>query len=207
MSLRNTVILLLAAGRSSRFAGGDKLLAAYRGRLLLEHAAGLLEGAPVAARIAVAAPDRPARAALLRAAGWDVLECAQALSGQGASLAAGIGAAAGHDRAEAALVLLADMPEVPGAHLHALQDNHAAGHPAVLTRVGEALSPPAIFGRALFPRLQALSGDAGARQILGGMAGIASVPLDPRHALDIDTREDLARAAEGAVGLPPPARD
>ncbi|NNU36023.1 NTP transferase domain-containing protein [Rhizobium sophorae] len=49
----DTAIILLAAGKSSRFEAGDKLMAMYRGAPILERSARLLKGEAVAIRIAV----------------------------------------------------------------------------------------------------------------------------------------------------------
>ena len=51
---------------------------------------------------------------------------------------------------------------------------------------------PALFPRTQFPRLAALRGEQGARQLLrGGGVRIVGVPM-PGGAQDIDTPEDLA---------------
>jgi xanthine dehydrogenase accessory factor len=137
--LGSTALIPLAAGRSSRFEGGDKLMASYRGRRVIDHAAGLLRGETVAARIAIVAPDQPDRAEALRAAGWAVTVCHETDSGQAASLATGIREVAQCGRADAAMVLLADMPEV---HLFTLREALTLQRSAVMSQAKTALLPP-----------------------------------------------------------------
>ncbi len=198
--LAETALVLLAGGASSRFEGGDKLLAPFRGAPLLSHAAGALAGRPVAARIAVTGPGQGLRAGALAGAGWQVVVNPDAADGQGTSLAAGIRHAAAQTGVRRALVLLADMPLVPDDHLSALARAATPGVPAVLSRSAALTGPPAVLDRALFPQLAALTGDRGARDVVAGLDGVATRPLAPDHALDIDCEADLARAAEPANG-------
>lgn len=184
----DTALVLLAAGESSRFEGGDKLLASYRGRRVIDHSARLLTDKKVAARIAIVAPDQSARAHALRTAGWTVTICQDAIAGQAASLAAGIRAATNIPQTDAALVLLADMPAVPEAHLFALREALTPNCVAVLSQRDEVRMPPAIFSRHAFTRLVTLTGDQGASQIFNSLGRTTAVPISPHSALDIDTR-------------------
>lgn len=213
MPLRDTALVLLAAGASRRFEG-DKLMAPLSGRPLLAHVAGALRGARLGARIAVVPPDRPERAALLAAEGWQVLICPQAAEGQGASLAAAIAAVAELPQISAALVILGDMPGVSDAHLMALRGALSAEKSAVMSESASGqLLPPAIFAREVFDALMALGGDQGARRLFPGLARRAVVRLAAGAAQDIDTRADLAlaeaaaqQAAQGQDGAVPPGR-
>jgi CTP:molybdopterin cytidylyltransferase MocA len=188
-----TAIVLLAAGRSSRFVDGDKLLAPLGGRPLITHSAALLGGERVGCRIAVVGPGHEARAELLRAAGWTVVVNAQAESGLASSLAVGIAQARNSPFIEAALVLLADMPDVPQTHLVALRATLGDGCMAVMSATQETLRPPAIFRREVFDQLMSLSGDAGARKVFDRLSATATVELPEPAAADVDTRADLER--------------
>ncbi|MGY6564645.1 MAG: NTP transferase domain-containing protein [Halomonadaceae bacterium] len=191
---RSTALVLLAAGQSSRFEEGDKLLARFRGQRLIQRAATALQGHDLAARIAVIGPDQAARAVELRAAGWTVVVNAQAAQGLSTSLAAGIQQAGQCQHVEAALVLLADMPNVPDAHLIDLRHALTPERTAVMSVSETTHSPPAIFDRAVFDRLLGLAGDAGAGRVFQSLERTATVPIPADWALDIDTRDDLAQA-------------
>ncbi|MBB3360228.1 MULTISPECIES: nucleotidyltransferase family protein [unclassified Novosphingobium] len=184
---RNIALVLLAAGRASRFGGG-KLAALLGGKPVIEHVAAATAALPVAQRILVAAPDVPALPGFTRVA----LDPPQAP--QSRSLALGIAAAPG---ADSVLIALADMPLVPAAHFATML---AAFDGDRLTSScnGQPL-PPALLGAQHFPALLALTGDRGAGALLRDAPALA---LTAEQALDIDTPEDLARAA---ALLPPPS--
>ncbi len=130
----------------------------------------------------------------LRAAGWTVVVNAQAAQGLSTSLAAGIQQAEQCPHVEAALVLLADMPNVPDAHLIDLRNALTPERDAVMSMSEMTHSPPAIFDRAVFDRLLGLAGDAGAGRVFQSLEHTATVPIPADWALDIDTRDDLAQA-------------
>ena len=190
-----TALLMLAAGASARFEGGDKLLAPYKGRAVIAHSAGLLADEQVAARIAVTRADTQKRASLL-GADWEVIENAGADAGQATSLRCGIEAVRAHDRAEQVLIVLADMPDVPDAHLRRLKRAMDTGASAVMTECGGKLMPPAIFLRATFETLMQVEGDRGAKGVFEALQDTVTVPLDPAFARDIDTTDDLQSAEE-----------
>ena len=179
-------VVLLAAGRGVRFGGG-KLAAELGGRALVLHAAGVLAGLPFARRIAVVGPGVPALGGL----GFDAVFAAEGAP-MSASLAAGVRAAEG---ARAVLIALGDMPLVPAAHLRALVAGFDGDR--IASSSGGRVMPPAIWGARHFPALMALQGDKGAAALLVGAPWVA---LPAGAALDVDTAEDLARAA-ALIGL------
>jgi molybdenum cofactor cytidylyltransferase len=56
------------------------------------------------------------------------------------------------------------------------------------------IGAPCILPRTLFARLRELQGDRGAKPLLHRLAEVTRVPM-PSAEFDIDTREDLTRAA------------
>ncbi len=92
------------------------------------------------------------------------------------------------------LIMLADMPEIESEDLMRLV--HAAkAHPDQICRaVTEDGTPgqPALFPACLRPRLQTLTGDKGARDLIA-TEGYHAVELpDQRAVVDLDTPEDWA---------------
>lgn len=189
----DVALVLLAAGRSERFEAGDKLLAPLDGAPVLSHAAQLLPDEAVAARLAVVGPDDAKRAGRLEEAGWQPVHNLDAAKGQSTSLAAGIEAVM-QTGAEAALILLADMPHVTHAHLRALVAEYRLGHSAVMSEASGVLCPPAIFDETAFEALRRLDGDTGAKAIFGALPRTSTVAMPSDEALDIDTQSDLDRA-------------
>lgn len=175
-----TALLLLAAGRGTRFGGG-KLAAQLEGKSLAQHAADNLSALPFTRRLAVCSdrtPDLPEFERIL-------LDPASAPLSRSINL--GIAALSSED---AVLIALADMPLAPPSHFAALIAQFDGGR--IGTRVGNLTMVPAIFGAGHFQALMALSGDQGAGAML---RDAPAVVLDPSFALDVDTPEDLHRAS------------
>jgi molybdenum cofactor cytidylyltransferase len=172
--------LLLAAGRGSRF-GGDKLRTELDGVPLFHHAARTMAAVDLAWRFAVIAGGSPPP-------GFDPVVNRDPAAGQGRSLALGV-TVARQAGADAVLVMLADMPCVSEAHLRRLLDRHLGSDTLVTSGDGVTRMPPALFGRRWFPALEALTGDQGARDLIGRAelveAGAAELG-------DIDRPADLA---------------
>jgi molybdenum cofactor cytidylyltransferase len=181
--------LLLAAGSAKRF-GSNKLL----------HP--LLHGVPIAVQaarhlkqeisivFAVLRPGSDELSALLKAEGCEVVVCANADDGMGASLAYAVRAAGA---ADGYLVALADMPFVRPTSIAAVRDALASGArvaaPYFRTRRGHPVGISGKFRR----ELEALGADEGARQLLAAHeAEIVKVPVgDPGVIRDIDEPGDL----------------
>ena len=185
-------IVILAAGRSSRMRGGDKLLEEIEGTpLILRAVRAALRAAP---EVVVTLPPASPRRAWLADAPVRVVEVEGPMS---ASLAAGIGAVT----RDAALVHLADMPEIGARELGAMARAWTASDAPILRATTEDGTPgqPVCFDRSLFAELAALTGDRGAREVIA-RHGFEAVPLPGRAALvDLDTPEDWAawRASGG----------
>ena len=160
--LQNTAVVLLAAGRSARF-GAEKLVVPVNRAPMVSHALRLGGRFPFKQKIAIVRPDLPEVEELCRRAGFHAVRNYDASSGMSQSLDLGIEAIAD---AEAALVLLADMPFVSEHHIRLLLV--AFGDPPGIVasaRLGVRM-PPAIIGRRLFPKARLLTGDIGARALI-----------------------------------------
>lgn len=183
---RNIAAILLAAGRSERFGSDDKLMVPLDGEPLGLHAARRIVELAPGQHIAVCESADHPLAARLAALGYEIVTNPHPERGLSQSLASGIAAA---DKAEAALVCLADMPFVTTAHLEALLARFDAETAPVVasTRDGTPM-PPALFAHSLFDALQARKGDQGARALL---ADAALVSAGARELADIDRPDDL----------------
>jgi molybdenum cofactor cytidylyltransferase len=177
--------IYLAAGEGRRFGGG-KLEAELDGAMLGLHAARTLAASGFAQLIAVCNADNAKLNAELAAIGFQVIINPQPADGQAHSLALGMGQLAG-SAASAALVALADMPFVTADHLQRLIDAFQGERPVCSTN-GSTSMPPAIFPQSIWPDLQLLSGDQGARSLL---ADAIAIEGDPAMLADIDRPEDL----------------
>lgn len=196
--------VVLAAGAGRRFGGG-KLLAPWRGGVLLDGALAAALAAParnvwVVTGAEAEAVSTAARAYASSAGAADRLRLVAApdhAEGMGASLRAAI-AALPPDTA-GAFVFLGDMPRVPASILPDLAAALAAGAPAAAPVWAGRRGNPVLLGRGLFPALRALSGDQGARAVLQGLGErlvLAPAP-DDGVLFDVDERDDLAGDASG----------
>lgn len=92
------------------------------------------------------------------------------------------------------LVALADMPfihvETPRALTHALREGARVAVPVYNSKRGN----PVAFSQACLPELMAVTGDAGARSLLGAADVVRISVNDPGILRDIDTPDDWVRA-------------
>lgn len=177
--------IVLAAGFGKRF-GGKKLVSRYADRLLIDHALAAAKAAPVRSVTVVVGADPQVEAVALEAGAKVVLAADYAL-GLSASLKAGI--ASLPEDCEGAFVFLGDMPRIPHEVLpklaEALREGAVAAQPVHQGQRGH----PALIGRALFPQIMALSGDAGAGKLLAGLGDrVALIEADDGVLFDVDTR-------------------
>ena len=183
------MILLLAAGHSSRMRGQDKLMQEVAGQPLLRVMAQRACKVGVPVRVVLGAAQSARRDAL---AGLDV-EIVEALDGDGmaASIRAGVAGVTGP-----VMLVLADMPEITAYDLYLMVTLSGRAPKAILRAASKAGAPghPVLFPADLVGQLAQLSGDEGAKRILSQEASrVHLVPLaDDRALVDLDTPEDWA---------------
>lgn len=200
MPCERVVALVMAAGRSRRFAGADKRLAVLPdGRCLLASSCELAREAFADVRVVLREEDDRVALGLVDPA-LRVIRAPRGDAGLGASLADAF-IALGRDPAlvncRAAAVLLGDMPSIAPDTLRRLRD--AAECKSILRpRQGGRPGHPVLFGRDLWPALEGLEGDTGGRPVLRRYpACLRTLAVaDPGIHRDIDTVEALA-ALEG----------
>lgn len=183
--------VLLAGGEGRRY-GADKLAVVLPdGRPIAVAAAEALAPA-VERRIAVVRPGRDWLVDALADAGWETVVSAASLEGMGASLAAGIAAAAD---ADGWIIALADMPGLRTETARRVAEALRAGAPAVVPVHEGRRGHPVGFSAALGPDLMQLQGDTGARYILAALGDrVETVEVDDAGVLvDVDTTDDLDR--------------
>lgn len=183
--------VLLAAGSGSRF-GGDKLLARLDdGEAIGERALANLSAA-VDSVIAVIRPDDDALARALAQGGARVTACPKAADGMGESLAWGVRSA---PVAAGWVVALADMPWIASATIIGIADALRAGALLAAPSFRGARGHPVAISTRYFGDLCALTGDEGAKHILGANADSLTLieTDDPGVVRDVDTGQDLDR--------------
>lgn len=185
--------ILLAAGSASRM-GRNKLLLELDGETLLRRAARRAIEAGLEPLLVVLGhqPDEARR--ILHG-----LACTPVVNpshGQGMNTSLSAGVLAAPAAAEAAVVLLADMPFVEPAMIRTLVERwRETGAPVVASRSGDVVSPPTLYARSLFPFLTGGVGEGRGREVVRAQGGRACfVDWPPEALADLDVAEDLERA-------------
>lgn len=189
--------VVLAAGRSSRMGGPNKLLALFDGRPLVRLTAERALSSRVAGTVVVTGHQEERVRAALSGLSVTMVRNDDFASGLASSLKAGIAALPAE--ATGALILLGDMPGVAGADLERLVAafQAAGGTSAVrATHLGKR-GNPVLLPRALFASVSMLEGDTGARHLVEGSA-VVDVEIGEGASIDVDT-PDAVRLAGGVL--------
>ena len=186
--------IVLAAGRSSRMPGSQKLLLDIDGVPMVRHVLEAASEGGCHQTVVVYAEDDVKRAINGRA---EVVYNARSSTGMASSLQAGLRAM--RPEIEAAMILLGDQPLVGSRTVATLLRawRREGSRPAVAVAQGTdengGWAPPVILSRELWQELFALKGDAGARQVLQGRPELLDIVPAPGRPDDIDTPDDYAK--------------
>ena len=187
--------ILLAAGRSTRFGGPNKLLAGLSGTPLVRRAAEALLAS--SARPVLVVTGHMAAEVEKALAGLDVRFVHNPDFAQGLSTSLKAGVAALPPGLDGALVALGDMPRITAAHIERLVSGFAPkeGRSIVVPVHKGKRGNPVLFSADLLPELMEVAGDTGARHIIGRHADeVAEVDLATDAIfVDVDTQDALAR--------------
>lgn len=191
-------VVLLAAGRSSRMGGPNKLLQDFRGKPLVRHAAEAALASGASPVIAVTGHQEAQVREALAGLPLTFVHNSDYAEGLATSLQAGI--AALPESVEAAAVMLGDMPLVSAELIRALGERLAStpGAVAAVPVLQGEWGNPVGLRRSLFAEVATLSGDAGARRLLQGRRGevLEVAVTDEAVATDVDTPQALQRLRE-----------
>lgn len=185
--------VILAAGASVRM-GSPKQLLTLDGQPLLVRAVEAALAAPVWPVVVVLGAHAEQIKPLLAKHPVLIAENPAWSEGMASSLRVGIGMLQQFSRRlEAAVVLLCDQPGLTGETIGRLiEAPRGAGCSIVAARYAGRVGAPALFLRSHFAELTALTGEAGARDLLkADPARVIAVDL-PELAMDLDTPEDVA---------------
>jgi molybdenum cofactor cytidylyltransferase len=190
---RKVAALVLAAGSSRRMGGANKLLQPVGGIAMLRRAVNAALASRCTPVLVVTGADADAVQACL--GGLDV-QCEhnpEHASGMASSLRCGLVALPAD--ADAAVVLLADMPQIDGGHVDRLLAAFDPRQPKIVAPVRDGRrGNPILWPREFFAEMMAVEGDVGARELLQRHA--AQVELvsfdDDAIFADVDTPAALA---------------
>jgi molybdenum cofactor cytidylyltransferase len=185
--------VVLAAGRSTRMGGPNKLLAEIARRPLVRIAVEAALASRADPVIVVVGHQRGEIEKALAGLPVRLVDNPDFAQGLGASLKAGIAAVPA--QADGAIVCLGDMPRVDAGlmnRLIAAFDPDRTALVAVPTFEGKR-GNPVLWSRRFFPDLMAVEGDVGARHLIGRYGeAVVEVPIEGKGAFaDVDTPEAL----------------
>jgi molybdenum cofactor cytidylyltransferase len=191
--------VLLAAGLSSRM-GSNKMLLTLNGESVLRGAARRMLAGGLSPLVVVLGHQAEKAAGELDGLPCQIVINPDYEKGINTSLKTGI--AAVPEEAQAALVMLADMPFVTAEMLASLVERYRAGTaPLVISDYEGVNAPPMLYDRSLFQELGEMKGEGCGRQVVKRHRDEAEVLAWPATALaDIDVPEDYARIAQKEAG-------
>ena len=196
-----SAVIVLAAGKGSRFEGNDHKLSQRLGTATvlgttLRHA--IASGLEVV----VVTTEPFAELARRSVAARDVVVLPEVGSddaaplGMGYSIAAGVGACAD---AAGWLILPGDMPLVQPSTLQAVA-RQLEHHPVAYAQHKGRRGHPVGFATELYSELVRLTGDEGARRLIARYPAFALEIDDPGVLVDVDTQADLERLRSAERG-------
>ena len=186
-------ILILAAGRSRRMRGTDKLAQCINGVPMLRRIAS--EAARVGQTyVALPIQDSNDRLAMLDGLAVTPLPIPESAEGQSATLR---GAMTRLPACDAVLVVLADLPRITAGDMQAVLDARKRHPDALIWRGATADGRPGhpiLFDAALRPLFAELTGDDGGAAVVRPRRDrTVLIPFsDDRALFDLDTPEDWA---------------
>ena len=198
---RRVSAVVLAAGGSTRF-GRPKLLLPVAGKTMLEHVLAKVQATSVHEVVVVlgnAVEQLVGR--VPEGCRWVCNERWQ--TGISSSIRVGLEAI---DRgAEAALFVLADQPGITTAMVEQILQAYYGATKAIVAPVYQRQrGTPVLFDRRLFPKLAALHGDVGGRELLARCPEEV-LPVEMSSAevfLDVDVPADYERLDNGRAAMP-----
>lgn len=187
------VVVVLAAGRSTRTGGSHKLLATFAGVPLIRRSVVAASGSACDNVVVVTGhmddeirsviEDFPAR----------VVHNSDFESGMATSIIVGLREAI-RLRAAGVMICLSDMPDLTSEHLDLLATKFRQCDGKQIVRAVAAGEPghPIVFPASTYPELAKLAGDIGAREVVRHhRRSIVDVEIRPAAKADLDTLESL----------------
>ena len=191
---RQIAAIVLAAGRSTRMGGRNKLLAEIGGKPLVRIAVEEALASRAKPVIVVTGHERERVEAALAGLPVKLVHNREFADGLATSVRTGIASVPAE--ADGAVICLGDMPQVDGGLIDRLiaAFDPEQGALGVVPTIDGKRGNPVLWSRRFFPDLMAIEGDIGARRLIGRYGeAVIEVPVTGKAALvDIDTQEALA---------------
>jgi molybdenum cofactor cytidylyltransferase len=191
------VAIVLAAGTSSRM-GSNKMLADFDGKPMVRASVANVLSSGVDEVIVVSGHEPEKVRQALAGLAVRIVNNPDYAAGLSTSLRAGVEAAG---QADAVVVCLADMPRVSADVIDRMVAAfNPVEHRSIVVPVHQGqFGNPVLWGSEHFARLKSMSGDKGARALIGEMKSEATeIVADEGVLMDADTPEALAHLKSAA---------
>jgi molybdenum cofactor cytidylyltransferase len=196
---RNVAAIILAAGRSTRMGGPNKLLAELGGKTLVRLVTEQALASKAQSVVVVTGHQADEVEKALRGLKVTFVRNPDFADGLASSVKAGVAAVPAD--AAAAVICLGDMPLIDAHLIDRLIEAFAPdrGNLIAVPVSDGRRGNPVLWSRRFFDELMALDGDIGARHLISRHSeAVAEVPVDGHGAfLDIDTPQALEAARRG----------
>jgi len=196
---RNVAAIILAAGRSTRMGGPNKLLAELGGKPLVRIVTEQALASKAQGVIVVTGHQAEQVEKALQGLNVKFVRNPDFAQGLASSVKAGVAAVPGD--ADGAVICLGDMPLIDAHLIDRLIEAFAPdrGNLIAVPVSDNRRGNPVLWSRRFFKELMTLDGDIGARHLIARHGeAVAEVPVEGHGAfLDIDTPQALAAAQRG----------
>ena len=188
-------VVVLAAGRSSRMGGPNKLMALFAGKPLVRRVAEQALASKAKAVTVVTGHQSERIAEALSGLEVGFVHNPAYASGLASSLKAGVTGLP--DDASGALIVLGDMPGVTSGDLDRMIASFVASGASQVVRATHdgRRGNPVLLPRSVFSAVLALEGDTGARHLVESEGlGVIDVEIGQGASIDVDTADAMADA-------------
>ncbi|WP_137391405.1 NTP transferase domain-containing protein [Rhodoligotrophos defluvii] len=189
--------LILAAGRSTRMGGDNKLLVEIKGKPMVRHVAEAAKASRLDEVVVVSGHQSEAVRAALAGLDLRFIHNPDYASGLASSLKAGLAAIA--PASDGVLVCLGDMPLIAPRHIDRLiaAFNPTEGRAICVATYGGKRGNPVLWAAEFLPAMRALTGDVGAKHLMAEYGeAVCEVAMEDDAVLtDLDTPEAIAALA------------
>ena len=185
--------LVLAAGRSLRAGGSNKLLLPWQDKVVVEHAVDAALSSHVTTVHVVSGHDQPSLRAVLKGRNLNWIHNSHYQNGISSSISAGVRQLSAD--VDGILLCLGDMPWVSEQQINEVIEGFQPDSVRVAC-FGKRRGHPALFPRAWFTKLMQLRGDDLARCLFDNLASsVVEVPMTNDAVLrGVNCKEDLLQS-------------
>jgi molybdenum cofactor cytidylyltransferase len=190
--MNKTGLIILAAGNSSRL-GRPKQLLPYQGKTLLSHVVDESLDAPLQPVVVVTGAFQAEVCDSLQGQTVDIVYNANWERGMASGIVAGLDKALSiQPHLLSVIIAVCDQPYISAELFRSLVETHTvSGKGLIACAYSETVGSPVLFDRRYFKELSALTGEAGAKQLLKRYPDdVTTIPF-PKGNIDIDTEDDF----------------